>query len=122
MGMTSLRKRQKEALSELYNYNKKLIESLPKIAGELNGNRKEDTLSYLNAFLDGLNWVIEVTNGCMDYINEDKIRINQTQVKNTMAELNESVLTGDFEAVAQILQNGVESYLIDMQKISEELM
>lgn len=120
--MTNLRKRQREALAELYDYDAKLLNALPKLAEGLLGKVDLDTLSYLNAFMEGLNWVIEVTNGCMDYINGDKIRINSIQVRNTMDELNQSYLREEYATVSQILQNGVETFLKDMQRIANELI
>ncbi|MFA9463317.1 MAG: hypothetical protein ACERKN_03385 [Velocimicrobium sp.] len=120
--MDDVRIKQVEALTEVYHYNKKLLEEIPLLVNALSDTTKEGILSYLNAFLEGLNWEIEITNRCMDYINQDKVRINGKQVRNTMELLSGSVLAKDYVGVAEILQNGVEAYLEDMGKIVKELI
>ena len=120
--MDVLRQRQIEALTELYSYNKKMLEALPSLVWELDDNMQSNTLSYLNSFLEGLNWEIQVTNRCLNYINEDKIRLNKKQVSNTMDQLNRTILADEYIGVAEVLQNGVEAYLKDMQEIAKELI
>lgn len=111
-----------EALEELCGYNQKLLKAIPVISSELSGESKEDTMDFLKQFLEGLNWVIEITNLTIDVINCNQIRLNTMQVNNTMEEFNAAFHEGDKEQLAVILQNGIQLFLEDISNAAAEVI
>lgn len=68
--MDNIQNEQIEALNAVIEYNKKLIPALNEVMIELNGELKEDTFSYLDYILKGVNWVIQVMNGTRSLFEE----------------------------------------------------
>lgn len=123
--LTDLRIQQMEALKEVSSYSIRLLKVLPWLSVRMHGV-EEGMMDWksqilLNQFLEGLNWVIKVTNKSMDYINESKIRINQRQVSNTMDEFNCANLAHDYIGMAEVMENGIQIFLEDIQRTATEL-
>lgn len=120
--MDDLHERQIEVLKELLNYDLKLLRALPKISWELTDSFRPDTLYALNEFLNGVNWVIEVTNLTLVLINKERVRINSKQVSNTIKEFNIALADMDCIRMAMILENGIQLYLEDVLKAAMEVV
>ncbi len=119
--MEDLRTQQIEALQVVSGYIDKLIPSMKTIIGELRGTRLEDTQDFLTQILNGMNWCIEVFNGTMDFVNEDKERINKEQVNKGILELGDALKKKDDQKTAQMLETTVIPFLQDLKDAATEL-
>lgn len=103
--MEDLRKEQIEAVEALESYNKKMVNTIPTIIAELRGDAKPDTKDFLNHILNGMNWEIQVINGCLSYFNEDEILIDKEKTNEKVLEFNKIVESKDDKALADALEN-----------------
>ena len=76
--MEDIRNEQKEALETLVEFNEKLVKNMNIIVKELSGQRLDDTDKFLKGIIDAVNWEVQVLNGTMSLLNEDKERINNS--------------------------------------------
>ncbi|MEG1741469.1 MAG: hypothetical protein RR237_01160 [Acetivibrio sp.] len=120
--MKNIRKRQMEALEELCIYDKKLLRILPTISRELSEDLQGDTLDLLHQFADGLNWVIEVTNACMELIQENKSKINSKQISNSVEAFECALNKEDLEEIASVMQNGIQFFLEDILDAASQIV
>lgn len=116
--MDELRTQQTEALQVAHEYSIKLINGIKNVADELEGSRLPDTDTYLNEVVNGLNWIIEVTNGTMSLINEESVVIEKDKVNDVINSLSEALKSKDDMAIADILKNGVLGFVTEFEKIS----
>ena len=75
-----IRAQQKEALITVHDYIEKLFAAIPKCAEELMNGRLPDTTEYLKAILNGVNFVTEVFNRTMDYVNETEKNVDKDEL------------------------------------------
>lgn len=111
-----------EALEELCIYDKKLLRILPTISRELSEDLQGDTLDLLHQFADGLNWVIEVTNACMELIQENKSKINSKQISNSVEAFECALNKEDLEEIASVMQNGIQFFLEDILDAASQIV
>lgn len=118
--MTSeeLQAQQIEALQVVNGYIKKLIPSMETIITELNGEKQEDTDDFLEHIINGLNWVIEVFNGTMSLINQDKVVIDKDQVNQEVLQLSDALIAKNDARAATVLDSGILPFLREFETIS----
>ncbi|MDO5572641.1 MAG: molecular chaperone [bacterium] len=113
-----VRTQQVEALQTVNEYIGKLIPSMETVAGELSGDKQEDTDAYLQQIIDGLNWVIEVFNGTMSLINEERVIMDKDEINREVVQLSEALIDKNDARVATVLESGILPFLKQFQTIS----
>lgn len=103
--MDNLRKEQIEAVESLESYNKKMVNAIPTIIEELRGGSKPDTKEFLDQILKGMEWELQVINGCLTYFNEDETLIDKEAVNDQVQEFNKVIESKDDRALADALEN-----------------
>lgn len=111
MNAEELRTQQIEALQVVGEYIDKLLPSMETVAGELSGEKQEDTDAFLKQIIDGLNWVIEVFNGTMSLINEEREVIQKDEVNQQVIQLSEAFIDQNDSRIATILESGIIPFL-----------
>ena len=111
MNAEELRTQQIEALQVVSEYIDKLLPSMETVAGELSGEKQEDTDAFLKQIIDGLNWVIEVFNGTMSLINEEREVIQKDEVNQQVIQLSEAIIDHNDSRIATILESGIIPFL-----------
>ena len=86
---------QREVLKELITYSDNLIPALQILIEELRTEGQEDTNTFLNDVINGINWEIEVFNQCMSLINEKGSYIDKKSMINAVKNLGNSLSGGD---------------------------
>lgn len=109
--MDDYRQQQVEALQVAHEYSAKLINGINNIITELRGGRLLDTDEYLKEIVNGINWLIEVTNRTLDVINEKEVLIDKERVNDAINELGSALGVKDDEQIANSLETGVLEYL-----------
>lgn len=99
--MIENRAEQKEALEALAKFNGRLIGNMKTLAGELSGSRKKDTGDFLKDVIQSLNWEIQVVNGTMELLNEDKERIDKSSFNKRITALSEAISEGNDAKMAE---------------------
>ena len=89
--MEDNRVEQKEALETLIEFNERLVKNMNIVVKELSGERLDDTDKFVKSIIDAMNWEIEVMNGTMSLLNEDKERINKEQFNGKIIAFGEAV-------------------------------
>lgn len=119
--MDELRTKQMEVLETVCEYNVKLISGIQDVIEIVHEDEAVDP-EYLNLIIEGINWVIQVTNLTLPLLNQDHERINKDQVSNTMNHLSSALLEGESNKIADILQNGVLLFLEDVEKAAKDVI
>ena len=88
------------------------------VAGELSGEKQEDTDAYLQQIIDGLNWVIEIFNGTMSLINEERVMMDKDEINREVLQLSEALIAKNDARVATVLESGILPFLKQFQTIS----
>lgn len=109
--MDDYRQQQVEALQVAHEYSAKLINGIDNVLTELKGNRLLDTDEYLKEIVNGINWLIEVTNRTLEVINENELVIDREQVNDAIKEFGAALGKKDDEQIAGALETGVLSFL-----------
>lgn len=81
---------QKEVLGELVEFNENVIKNMKIITKELDGKRLDDTDEFLNGIIKGINWEIQVVNGTISLLNEDKERLNKSEFEEKVRHLGDA--------------------------------
>ncbi len=115
-----MREEQIEALQVLYGYNQKALMELREVVEEFKGNKKEDTDEYLIHILKGVNWEIQVVNGTMELINEDKIIIDKERINKSVIELNDAIVAKDDERIYNSLKNDIIPFLELLDEVTSK--
>ena len=118
--MEDLRKEQIEAVEALESYNKKMVNTIPTIVEELRGNAKPDTKEFLNHILKGMNWEIEVINGCLSFFNEDEMLIDKEAANAKVIKFNEAVESTDDLKLADALETIMLPFFTQLKEIIEK--
>ena len=95
------REEQKEALKVLLKFNGRLVNNMKSIAKELKEDRLEDTDKFLTDIVSALNWEIQVVNGTMDLLNEDKIHIDKETFNEKIQYLSSALAAKDDAQIAE---------------------
>ena len=98
--MEDKRIQQKEALESLVEFNERILKNMNIIVKELSGERLDDTDNFLNGIIEGMNWEIEVLNGTLDFLNEEKERINKDAFDAACVRLSKAVKAKDDQSMA----------------------
>lgn len=98
---------QKEALSALISYSEKLIPGMKAVANELSGEKLEDTYEFLSKVVTGINWSLQVLNGCMDLINSGRERINRDDANKSITAFSDAYVSRDDIKIAETISNGM---------------
>lgn len=117
--MEELREKQIEALETVCEYNVKLVKGIQSLIEIVHEEETVDT-EFLSQVIEGINWVIQVTNLTLPLLNENHEKINKDQVSNTMNRLSSAISDGEYPKIADILQNGVLLFLEDVDKAAKE--
>lgn len=112
----------REALEEMKNYNIRLEKGILSLAQELKESPQEDTMEFLETVVNGINWVIQVTNLTMDLLNEDKVRITKEEINDDILTLNEALKNDDKVKAAEILENQVLGFIKKLDMVCEEIL
>lgn len=115
--MEDLRAEQIEAVEALDSYNNKMINTIPTIVDELRGNAKPDTKEFLMQILNGMNWEIQVINGCLSYFNEEETLIDKEAINEKVLEFNKVVEGKDDVALADALENVMLPILKQLKEV-----
>ncbi len=118
--MEDLRKEQIEAVEALESYNKKMVNTIPTIIEELRGNAKPDTKEFLNHILKGMNWEIEVINGCLSFFNEDELLIDKEDANAKVLEFNKAVESTDDILLADAMENIMLPFFKELSDIIDK--
>lgn len=111
-----------EALTEVFEYNKKLINALSSVTVELRGAQQEDTKEYLDYILKGLNWVIQVVNGTMTMINKDEEKINKENVNDIVLKLNAAIKDENNMEIANIIETGILPFVSRVSECARDIV
>ncbi len=118
MSADEIRVQQMEALQVVNEYIEKLIPSMETVIGELNGEKQEDTDAFLKQIIDGLNWVIEVFNGTMSLINEERQLMDKDAINREVVQLSEALIDKNDQRTATVLESGIVPFLKEFQTVS----
>lgn len=118
MSADEIRVQQMEALQVVNEYIEKLIPSMETVIGELNGEKQEDTDAFLKKIIDGLNWVIEVFNGTMSLINEERQLMDKDAINREVVQLSEALIDKNDQRTATVLESGIVPFLKEFQTVS----
>lgn len=99
--MEDNRKEQMEALEVLAEFNVRLVKNLNIVIKELSGARLEDTDNFIKGIIDAMNWEIQVMNGTMDLLNEEKERIDKNAFNEKIVDVSEAVTSKDDTKLAE---------------------
>lgn len=110
---------QRQILNELNDYSDKIIYAVEEIINELRDGRNEDTDDLFNFVIQGINWVIEVFNGCEDIINNEKQLVDKAKMAQAVKRLGTVLKEKDDVKIAACLQVDFLPFLSSMQSASE---
>ena len=99
----SLKEQQVEALQVLTEYSVKLIKGMKTSAEELMGCRKEDTDEFLRMVLDGVNWELNVLNGCLSLINDEEKVLDKNRANETILDFQQVFSSKNDEAISKAI-------------------
>ncbi|MBA4686675.1 MAG: hypothetical protein H2184_05930 [Candidatus Galacturonibacter soehngenii] len=105
--MDNVKNEQIEALKAVIEYNEKLVPAIKEVILELDGEQKEDTFSYLDYILKGVNWVIQVVNGTKSLLEKNDIMIDKDEMNRIIATLNSAVKEKDSAKISHCLKEGI---------------
>lgn len=103
--MEEMRTEKIEALQVLSNFNEKLLQNIPILIKELQGEKLEDTDKFQKSIIDAINWEVEVVNCTLDILNADEENINKELFNSSIMELSEALKLGEDNRIAQAFQN-----------------
>lgn len=120
--MDEIRAQQIEVLEFAISYIPKLGQAIKEILPELQGEEKPDTQDYLKQIIDGINMVIEIANGTLDFINEKEVLINKDGIEEKVQLLSRACLARDNGQIALELETGMLPFLDIFYQISSVLL
>ena len=109
--MEDIRMQQVEALEVGVEYVQKLIPAVKEILPELRGEKKEDTMDFLNQIIDGINFMIDIVNATMPLINEKEEILNKDGIEEKVQLLNAGLQARDNVKTAQALEEGILPFM-----------
>lgn len=109
--MDEMKKMQMEVLKEGAEYSLRLVPAIREILPELRGEAREDTEDFKNQIFEGINYIVEVVNGTLPFINEKEIILNRDGIEEVMQRLIKSVDTEDNNQVADALEEGILPFI-----------
>ena len=94
-------------------YQKEIEEEIPEVDAVLGTNSYDD-------ILNAINWEIEVLNGTMDLLNEDKERIDKEHVNSCIVNLGNAIAEKEDAKIAEAFEKLLPE-LEQVQKSAEEV-
>ena len=67
------------------------------------GCRKEDTDEFLRMVLDGVNWELNVLNGCLSLINEEEKVLDKNRANETILDFQQVFSSKNDEAISKAI-------------------
>lgn len=113
---------QLEVLKELITYSDNLIPALQVLIEELRAGSQEDTNTFLNDVINGINWEIEVFNQCMSLINEKGSYIDKKLMIAAVGNLGNSLREGDTLRVADCLETDFLPFLNKLDLAAKQVV
>ncbi|MCR5418318.1 MAG: hypothetical protein K6E84_05320 [Lachnospiraceae bacterium] len=105
--MDEVKKLQYEALRDGSDYALRLVPAIREILPELRGEPRDDTEDFKNQIFEGINYIVEITNGTLSLINEKEVILNRDGIEEKMQQLIASVEEKDNNKVADALEEGI---------------
>lgn len=105
--MEEQKKQQLEALTLGSEYIAKLIPAMKEIIPELRGAEMPDTEDYLNQQLDGLNYVIDIINITIPFLNEKEEVLNKDAMEEKVQNLNRALGNNSHVMIADAFEAGI---------------
>lgn len=102
--MEEKRKQELEALTLGSEYIAKLIPAMKEIIPELRGMEMPDTKDYLNQQLDGINYVIDIMNITLPFLNEKEEVLNKDAMEEKVQNLNRALGNNDHAMIADAFE------------------
>lgn len=120
--MEDNRAEEKEALGALVEYSPKLLKGMQAVIKELEGNRQPDTDEYLKSVINGMNWEIQVLNGTMAYLNEDKQLIDKSEANNLFVDFGNAYQEKNDAKIAAQLEEKLIPFFTKLEEIAKTKM
>ena len=108
--MENKREEEIEALEVLVDFNERLIKNMTIIVKELSGKRLDDTDKFLRSIVDAINWEIQVMNGTMELLNEDKERINKESFNSVIVSLGGAIAEKNDKKMAEEFEKAIHLF------------
>lgn len=102
--MEDNRREQIDALEVLVEFNERLVKNVGIVVKELSGNRLDDTDKFIKGIIDAMNWEIQVMNGTMELLNEDKERVDKEAFNERIIALSAAVNSKKDEEMARAFE------------------
>lgn len=108
--MEDNRAEQKEALEILKEFNDRLLKNMNIIVKELSGERLDDTNKFLKGIVDAINWEVQVVNGTMELLNEEKERVNKEVFNTRIIALSDAISSKEDQKMAEAIKNLIPEF------------
>lgn len=95
------RREQIEALETLAEFNVRLVRNIEILIKELSGERLDDTDNFIKSIIDAMNWEIQVMNGTMEILNEDRQRIDREAFNQRIMAVGKAVVAKNDAQLAE---------------------
>lgn len=119
--MENNREEQMEALNVLVDFNERLVKNMTIIVKELSGERLDDTDKFLKSIVDAINWEIQVMNGTMELLNENKERINKEDFNSVIVSLSDAIAEKNDQKMAEEFEKAIGIFE-QLGKAAEEVV
>ena len=116
--MDEIRAQQVEALEIAVDYIAKLVPAFRTVAGELKGEKQEDTMDFLNQAIEGLNFVIEIFNATVDLLHEKEEVFKKDVIEQQIQKLNTAISEHNDVKIADCIEQDIVSFLEIFSKIA----
>lgn len=113
--MESNRQEQIEALQAMAEYLPKLKKGMTTVADELKNGRLADTDEYLKSVINGLNWVISITNSTINLLNEKEPAIDKDKINKVSISFSEAYKKKDYGAQSDILTGDLMNFILSLE-------
>ncbi len=109
-----------EALKELKEYNKELVNAIKNIIPELRREKKADIEDYFKDIINGINLEINILNTTINYLNYEHEVISKDDINNGVKKINEAIQEkyNDLE-FSYIFEKDLLPFFEKLQKVLE---
>lgn len=110
-----------DALWELKNYNMRLIGAAEDIVELLRGQREDQALELFIAALDGINWVLEVTNHTQQILKSYGFDGDMSNVNSVLTEMMQALQYQDYVLLGDLLEYEILPFLKELQAAVDKM-